>query len=99
VYVKDAARAAGSTQGEAMARPKQLITPKELPVSTRRSRSSEYVLALAQFVDAGCDSAVVNIPKKTGTVASALAKAIKADKRFAGVKVARRGDEVYLVKK
>ena len=82
-----------------MARPKQLITPKPLPTSTRRSRTSEYSLALTQFVDAGCDSAVVNIAKKPGTVASALAKVIRADARFAKVKVARRGDEVYLVKK
>ena len=82
-----------------MARPKQLITPKPLPTSTRRSRTSEYALALTQFVDAGCESAVVNIAKKPGTVASALSKAIRADKSYAGVKVARRGDEVYLVRR
>jgi len=80
-----------------MARPKQLITPKTLPTSTRRTRANEYTLALAQFVDARCDSAVVNIAKKPATVASALAKAIKGNERFDRVKVARRGDEVYLV--
>ena len=82
-----------------MARPKKLITPKPLPTSAPRVRVNEYMLALTQFLDAKCDSAVVNIAKKPATVASALAKEIKSDKRFAGVKVARRGDEVYLVTK
>jgi hypothetical protein len=82
-----------------MARPKKLITPKPLPASTRRTRVSEYTQALEQFVDAKCDSAVVNIAKKPATVTSALAKVVKADARFAGVRVVRRGDEVYLVTK
>ena len=82
-----------------MARPKQLITPKPLPPSTRRSRSSEYIAALDQFLAADCESAVVNIAKKPGTVASALNKAVRADKSYAKIHVARRGDEVYLVRK
>ena len=82
-----------------MAKPKQLITPKALPTSRRRGRASEYALALEQFLDARCESAVVNLARKPATLASAFAKAIKADARFADIKVARRGDEVYLVKK
>jgi hypothetical protein len=82
-----------------MARPKQLITPKPLPPSRRTPRASEYVAALEQFVAADCDSAVVNIARKPATVASALIKAVRAGPRFAKVKVARRGDETYLVRK
>jgi hypothetical protein len=81
-----------------MARTKKLITPKPLPTSTRRTRSSEYVLAVQQFIEAKCDSAVVNITRKPATVSQGLAKVIGSDKAFSGVKVARRGEEVYLVK-
>jgi hypothetical protein len=80
-----------------MARPKNLITPKELPASTRRSRSSEYIQAVQQFKDAGCDSALVNIAKKPATVAQGLSKAIKSDPAFANIKVARRTGDIYLV--
>lgn len=82
-----------------MARPKQLITPKPLPTSKRATRTSEYTTALEQFMNAGCESAIVNIAKKPGTVASALSKATRGDPRFADVRVARRGDEVYLVRR
>jgi hypothetical protein len=81
-----------------MARPKKLITAKPLPTSARTVRSSEYTLALQQFIDAKCDSAVVNIAKKPATVYQALSKAAKSDNAFAGIKVARRGVEIYLVK-
>ena len=81
-----------------MPRAKQLITPKPLPTAARRPRAGEYAAALEQFVAADCDSAVVNIGKKPATVAQGLSKAIRSDKRFAKVKVARRGDDVYVVK-
>jgi hypothetical protein len=81
-----------------MARPRKLITPKPLPTATPRGRTSEYVMALDQFLAADCESALVNIGKKPATVALGLSKAIKSDKRYAKVKVARRGTEVYLVR-
>ena len=81
-----------------MPRSKKLITPKPLPRATRRSRANEYMMALDQFIEADCESALVNISKKPATVAPGLTKAIKADKKYAKVKVARRGGEVYLVK-
>lgn len=81
-----------------MPRTRKLITPKPLPGPQGGRRASDYTMALEQFVEAKCDSAVVNIDKKPATVALGLTKAIKADKAFSGVKVARRGEEVYLVK-
>ncbi len=80
-------------------RTKQLITPKPLPRATRASTASEYAAALDQFVAAKCDSALVNIAKKPATVSQGLTKAIKSDKKYAKVKVARRGSAVYLVTK
>jgi hypothetical protein len=81
-----------------MARSKTLITPKPLPKATRRGRTNEYMMALDQFLAADCESALVNISKKPATVAPGLTKAIKSDRKYAKVKVARRGAEVYLVK-
>ena len=81
-----------------MPRTKQLITPKPLPTAARRPRAGEYAVALEQFLAADCASAVVNIGKKPATVAQGLAKAIRSDARFAKLKVARRADDVYIVK-
>lgn len=82
-----------------MPRTKNLITPQPLPRATRTSTANEYALALDQFIAAKCDSAIVNIAKKPATVSQGLGKAIKSDRKYAGVKVARRGTDVYLVTK
>ena len=74
------------------------LVPEPVPPAGRRSAISVYTDILDSFLKTKDESVRVEYDRKPGTIYISLKRAVKSDAKYDGIKVSRRGDNVYLIK-
>jgi len=74
------------------------LTPAAAPPRVGRGRPAVYLQMVVDFVAMDEKSVRVDSSRKPDTIYNGLAGVVRKHSEFKGVKVTRRGDEVYMVR-